>query len=139
MPPTFLHTSRSLCALLFLILASCADRDHRIAISVPDQQLLLYKKGDLIAQYPVSTSKFGLGSEPGSYRTPTGEFAIRRKIGDGHPPGAVFKSRRPTGDILPVNAPGRDPIKTPSAATSTSMAPPKKQPSAPRPATVAFA
>ena len=35
---------------------------------------------------------------------------IRKKIGTRAPAGAVFKSRRPTGEILPVDAPGRDPI-----------------------------
>jgi len=74
--------------------------------------MLLFKKGALIGEYPVSTSKFGLSSQPGSYHTPLGEFEIKTKIGEGQPPGMVFKSRRPTGEILPVNAPGRDPIVT---------------------------
>lgn len=47
---------------------------------------------------------------PGSSATPVGEFRIRKKIGCGAPAGAVFKSRRPTGEILPIHAPGRDPI-----------------------------
>lgn len=105
-------TARILAILTFsAFLCSCAgDRRHTILISVPEQRMALLRDGKPIAFYPVSTSKFGLGSEPGSYRTPTGEFRVRKKIGDNLPPGAVLKSRIPTGEILPPNAPGRDPI-----------------------------
>jgi hypothetical protein len=37
---------------------------------------------------------------------------VTKKIGHGLPHGAVFKSRRFTGEVLPVDAPGRDPIVT---------------------------
>jgi lipoprotein-anchoring transpeptidase ErfK/SrfK len=37
---------------------------------------------------------------------------IKKKIGDNATPGAVFKSRKLTGEVLPVDAPGRDPIVT---------------------------
>ena len=88
------------------------DRKHLVAISVPDQRMAVYREGQPIRQYPVSTSKFGLGSEEGSNRTPTGKFEIAKKIGDGAPAGAVFKDRRRTGEVLPADAPGRDPIVT---------------------------
>ena len=60
--------------------------------------------------YLISTSKFGLGDQPGSKYTPLGTMRIARKIGGGAPSGAVFKSRRRTGEILRPNSPGRDPI-----------------------------
>ena len=66
----------------------------------------------LIAEYPVSTSKFGLGNTSGSNATPLGKLQVRKKIGDGAPLGAVFKSRRRTGEVLRPNSPGRDPIVT---------------------------
>ena len=44
-------------------------------------------------RYPVSTSRFGLGSEPGSLRTPLGRFKIHEKVGGGAPIGTIFKSR----------------------------------------------
>jgi len=100
---------------LFLVIfaAGCVkDRKHLVAISVPDQRMAVYREGQPIRQYSVSTSKFGLGSEDGSNRTPTGKFEIARKIGEGAPAGAVFKDRKPTGEILPPDAPGRDPIVT---------------------------
>jgi L,D-transpeptidase YbiS len=50
-------------------------------------------------EYPVSTSQFGLGAEPGSFKTPLGRFEISEKIGAGAAYGAVFRSRVPTGEI----------------------------------------
>lgn len=98
-----------------ILLASCAaprDTEHRIVVSVRDQKLALLQKGNLVAAYPISTSKFGLSDRPGSYGTPLGELEIADKIGDGAPAGTVFKDRRRTGEIVGVNAPGRDPIVT---------------------------
>lgn len=79
-------------------------------VSVRDQQLLLTRDGVPVKAYKVSTSKFGLGSNSGSNRTPLGKLAVARKIGGSAPKGMVFKSRKPTGEILKPNAPGRDPI-----------------------------
>ena len=88
------------------------DLKNRMVISVRDQKLLVVKNGEPIKAYSVSTSRFGLGSQSGSYRTPLGDHVIAKKIGKGAPKGAVFKSRRQTGVILKPNAKGRDPIVT---------------------------
>jgi lipoprotein-anchoring transpeptidase ErfK/SrfK len=69
--------------------------EQEIRISVRRQQLVLKSGRKKLAEYPVSTSKFGLGSKEGSFKTPTGKFRIAEKIGDGMPVGTVFKSRRP--------------------------------------------
>jgi lipoprotein-anchoring transpeptidase ErfK/SrfK len=86
------------------------DTRNKMVVSVRDQRMLLLRDGRPIKSYLVSTSKFGLGSQPGSNRTPLGRMEIATKIGDGQPSGMVFKGRRPTGEILTPNAPGRDPI-----------------------------
>jgi len=65
-----------------------------------------------IAMYDVSTSKFGIGDAPGSNCTPLGRMEIAKKIGSNAPVGMKFKNRKPTGEIVPVDAPGRDPIVT---------------------------
>ncbi|MGH8047272.1 MAG: L,D-transpeptidase family protein [Chthoniobacterales bacterium] len=70
-----------------------------ISISVSAQRLDLLENGRVIASWPVSTSKFGLGTEPGSFRTPTGRFVIAEAIGGDAAPWTVFKSRVPTGEI----------------------------------------
>jgi lipoprotein-anchoring transpeptidase ErfK/SrfK len=86
------------------------DQRNKILVSVQDQRLLLLRDDKPVKSYVISTSKFGLGTQPGSYRTPLGRMEIAQKIGDGYPPGMVFKGRRPTGEIIQANAPRRDPI-----------------------------
>ena len=85
---------------------------NKMVISVRDQKILVVNNEEPIKAYPISTSRFGLGSQSGSYRTPLGNHVIAKKIGEGAPKGAVFKSRRQTGVILKPNAKGRDPIVT---------------------------
>jgi lipoprotein-anchoring transpeptidase ErfK/SrfK len=100
-------------ALTALLLCQCGtsyDTQSKMIVSVRDQQLLLTRNGVPVKAYKVSTSKFGLGSDSGSNRTPLGKLMVAKKIGDSSPKGMVFKSRRPTGEILKPNAPGRDPI-----------------------------
>jgi lipoprotein-anchoring transpeptidase ErfK/SrfK len=101
-----------LAAATFIGACVSPDREHHIVISAREQKLALLDKGKLIATYPVSTSKFALSDQPGSYGTPLGELEIADKIGDGAPAGTVFKDRRRTGELIPVDAPGRDPIVT---------------------------
>lgn len=104
---------RSSLLLLVLLASACSkDRAHLVRISVAEQRMAVYERGTEIARYRVSTSKFGLGDVPGSNRTPVGELEVAQKIGSGAPLGMKFKDRKPTGEIVPVNAPGRDPIVT---------------------------
>jgi lipoprotein-anchoring transpeptidase ErfK/SrfK len=100
--------------LLALFIASCAapDTRHQIVISTREQKLAVLDRGNLMAIYPVSTSKFGLGDWRGSRFTPLGQLEIAEKIGDNAPPGAVFKDRRRTGEMVLPDSPGRDPIVT---------------------------
>lgn len=95
-------------------LPACApvDKRHVIHVSIADQKLLVTDRGTPVAAYPVSTSKYGLSSQPGSYGTPLGKHRVAKKIGYGLPQGAVMKSRRFTGEVLAIDAPGRDPIVT---------------------------
>ena len=81
-----------------------------IIVSVPDQVLAIVDHGHLIARYPVSTSKFGVGDSTGSYRTPLGTLFVSGKFGDKLPTGAVIKNRVPTGEVVAANAAGRDAI-----------------------------
>jgi len=78
------------------------DNSHPVCslrVDVARQTLYLLSNGAAVKSWPVSTSKFGLGSEPGSYRTPVGRFRICEKIGAEAPAWSVFKSRQPTGEI----------------------------------------
>jgi len=71
----------------------------QIRIHVPSQTLDLIKEGEVIRCYAISTSRFGIGSEPGSYKTPEGRFRISEKIGEGAPPGEIFVGRVPTSRL----------------------------------------
>ena len=72
----------------------------QIRVQVPSQTLdLLDDAGEIIRCYAISTSRFGVGTEPGSYKTPAGRFRIAEKIGDGAPPGEIFVSRVATGNF----------------------------------------
>jgi len=47
-----------------------------IRVSVRDQRLDLVSGERVLASYPISTSRYGLGSEAGSLKTPLGKFKI---------------------------------------------------------------
>ena len=66
-----------------------------IHISVAKQQLTLRRGDGVERTYPISTSKFGVGTKEGSFKTPTGRFRIAQKIGAGQPIDTAFKSRVP--------------------------------------------
>jgi|SRR5205814_407303 len=68
-----------------------------IDISIRDQTLTLRRGDEVLRTYPISSSRFGLGTESGSRKTPLGRFQIAEKIGHGMPPGTIFRSRIPLG------------------------------------------
>jgi lipoprotein-anchoring transpeptidase ErfK/SrfK len=74
-----------------------------IHISIRDQLLTLNEDEMPIRTYPVSTSRFGIGTEQGSLKTPIGRFRVAEKIGGDMPAGTIFQSRVPlkAGDPLP--------------------------------------
>lgn len=109
----FDHALSCLAALILLLpLRSTSSAGTEIIVSVPEQRMVVVQNGLRIGQYPVSTSKFGLGDRPRSYATPLGTLEVASKTGAGAPVGAVFKGKRRTGEVLRPNAPGRDPIVT---------------------------
>lgn len=73
-------------------------------VSVRHQQLELWHRGEPVCAYRISTSRYGVGQKPGSYKTPTGWHRVVRWIGEGRPEGAVFVGRRFTGEVLSSRA-----------------------------------
>jgi lipoprotein-anchoring transpeptidase ErfK/SrfK len=72
-------------------------------VSIRDQLLILKDDETEVRTYPVSTSRFGIGTEQGSFKTPIGRFRVAEKIGGEMPAGTIFRSRvalKP-GDRLP--------------------------------------
>ena len=76
-----------------------------VVVDVAKQSLRVLEGRKTVAEFPVSTSKFGLGFEEGSYKTPTGRFRIARKIGRRAPLWTIFRARQDTGRLA---APGGD-------------------------------
>ena len=67
---------------------------HSIRINIAEQKLyLLNEEGAVERQYPVSTSKYGVGSENGSQKTPLGLHRIKEKIGGALPVNMVLVGR----------------------------------------------
>ena len=66
-----------------------------IHVSIRDQVLTLREDDTPIRSYPVSTSRFGIGTEEGSFKTPIGRFRVAEKIGGDMPAGTIFRSRVP--------------------------------------------
>jgi L,D-transpeptidase YbiS len=68
---------------------------RNIHISIKNQRLTLKEDETPIRTYPVSTSRFGVGTEQGSLKTPTGRFRVSKKIGENMPSGTIFRGRVP--------------------------------------------
>jgi lipoprotein-anchoring transpeptidase ErfK/SrfK len=64
-----------------------------IHVSIRDQLLTLKNGETPVRTYPVSTSRFGIGTQEGSFKTPVGRFRVAQKIGGEMPAGTIFRSR----------------------------------------------
>src|SRR5262245_16378852 len=74
-----------------------------IHVSIRDQRLTVKDGETTVRMYPVSTSRFGIGTEEGSLKTPIGRFRVAEKIGRDMPASTIFQSRVALGpgDPLP--------------------------------------
>jgi lipoprotein-anchoring transpeptidase ErfK/SrfK len=73
-----------------------------VVISISRQRLLLLEQGIPARSYIISSSRYGAGSEEGSYKTPVGQHRIKKKIGDDAEPGTIFKSRENTQQVAEI-------------------------------------
>jgi lipoprotein-anchoring transpeptidase ErfK/SrfK len=74
----------------------------KIDISIREQLLRLKRDDETLRTYPISSSRFGLGSEEGSMKTPLGKFRVAEKIGHGATSGTIFKARVALGPDDPL-------------------------------------
>lgn len=63
-----------------------------IFVSVRFQKLYLIRYKNVISEYDVSTSKYGIGNQKYSNKTPTGLHRIEHKIGNGVPLNGIIKA-----------------------------------------------
>jgi lipoprotein-anchoring transpeptidase ErfK/SrfK len=74
----------------------------KIDVSIGEQLLRLKRGRKTLRTYPISSSRFGLGSEEGSMKTPLGKFRVVEKIGHGAAPGTIFRARVALGPDDPL-------------------------------------
>ena len=79
------------------------------------QSLAVIENGTMTRQYPVSTSRYGIGNRENSLMTPRGVHRITEKYGHGAPLGRVFRDRLDTGvtwKIGDAGSPGENLVLT---------------------------
>jgi lipoprotein-anchoring transpeptidase ErfK/SrfK len=84
----------------------------QLIVKVSKQKLYLVSGADKAKEYSISTSKYGIGNQSGSNKTPLGLHRIVSKIGRNARSGVIFKKRRPTGKIARIGNSGADLITT---------------------------
>jgi len=78
-------------------LTHSAANEFIITIDTSKQKLYVFEGDEIIRIYPVSTSKYGVGSEKDSNKTPLGTHFVAAKIGEGAQVGTIFEYRKNTG------------------------------------------
>ncbi|HHY85557.1 MAG TPA: L,D-transpeptidase [Verrucomicrobia bacterium] len=89
-------------ALLSIRRLGVVPTRYALQVTVSEQRAALFERNVIphythVRTYRCSTSRFGVGQQAGSNRTPLGLHRIAEKIGGGWPPGTVFKARQPVG------------------------------------------
>lgn len=82
-----------------------------VLVNINQQTLHLYRNNELTKSYPISSSKFGIGNQVESFKTPLGVHRVAKKIGGSAPPGTIFKARVNTGrtaEIITTDAASED-------------------------------
>jgi len=94
MNSTTIERVRDLCKELEL-----AEPKDFVSVDTEKQTLTYHGEANDATVFGASTSRFGIGNEEGSYKTPRGLHAIAEKIGGGAPPRTIFNSRENTGVV----------------------------------------
>lgn len=80
-----------------------SDSGLLLVVSMDYQRMYcISREGKMLEVYPVSTSKYGIGSESGSNKTPVGFHRIEDKLGDNEPSGMQFRWKKATGKVLEI-------------------------------------
>jgi len=73
-----------------------------VIVDIAAQQLHLVVNNSVRQSYDISTSKYGIGSESGSNKTPLGAHYVKRRYGHDAPRLSIFKGRKDTGEVAAV-------------------------------------
>lgn len=90
--------------------------DRFIYVAVKRQQLFFIAGNKVEKSYPVSTSRYGTGSQLNSEKTPLGLHKISHKTGEKTPLGGIIKGNSYTGEIAAIESQpfttGKDEVTT---------------------------
>ncbi len=78
------------------------SQNQYVIIDISDQILFLFENDTCILKFPISSSKYGIGNQSGSNKTPLGLHSIARKIGAKVPFGGIIKGRKFTREIAEI-------------------------------------
>lgn len=78
------------------------DFDEILFVSIDNQKMYHFKKQKIISTYVISSSKYGVGNQSGSNKTPKGLHFIKNKIGDSTPINGKMIGRQFTGEIAKI-------------------------------------
>ena len=78
------------------------DFDEILFVSIDNQKMYHFKKQKIISKYVISSSKYGVGNQNGSNKTPKGLHFIKNKIGDNTPINGKMIGRKFTGEIAKI-------------------------------------
>lgn len=95
--------------------------DRILIVSVKDQKMTLFEKGEPKAEYVIATAKNGIGQKANSFQTPLGLHRIKQKIGAGAPPYAIFESREFKGELWNPETSSVIPAVSQSSTNETSQ------------------
>lgn len=71
-------------------------------VKISEQKLYVLADRKLVCEYPVSTSRFGIGQDEGSYKTPIGIHCVEEKIGADADFSEIFKARKRTHTLATI-------------------------------------
>jgi len=76
--------------------------DNLVLVSIKDQKLFLIKNDLIYKTYLISSSKYGIGNESGSHKTPIGLHQVNKKIGENTPIFGRMIGRKYYGNIAEI-------------------------------------
>ncbi|MBD3422133.1 MAG: L,D-transpeptidase family protein [Chitinivibrionales bacterium] len=79
--------------------AANTNSSRILEVNISSQRMTLTDGKRVLAVYPVSTSRYGIGNAEGSNQTPLGLHRLVEKYGADAPTGRIFESRKDTGKI----------------------------------------
>ena len=93
---------RGVFVIIFLALTSPIFAETLIRVHISQQLLSMSDNGKIITQYPISSSRYGVGNKLGSNKTPLGLHCIVQKIGSHAPMGVVAPRTDPRTTLPPI-------------------------------------